>query len=87
MRGKVAKQLRRETRGMPVMMLLVKEPNVQWARSKNEKPVKIKTFQIVGKQAVNHYRNAKKLYKGSIPEAVKAAINLSIQNEAIGIYE
>ena len=36
---------------------------------------------------VNHYRNAKKLYKGSVKKAVKAAINLSIQNEAIGKYK
>lgn len=35
---------------------------------------------------VNHYRNAKKFYKGSVEQAVQDAENYAITNQAIGKY-
>lgn len=87
MNGKKAKQLRRECVGIPKMTQPSYLAIFEWFREPTKKPI----LKKVGKRKiaiqVNHYKNAKSLYKGSVKKAVKAAISFASILEARGKYK
>ncbi len=90
MNAKKSKALRRECTGIPVMTQII--PNVDVVRVfKNKKTGEVKRSKRVPldgiRQRVNHYRNEKKLFKGSVPRAVRAAIRHAEVMESIGVYK
>lgn len=88
MNAKKSKALRRECLGIPVMKQEVPYPIYEWIRNQITKRLELK--QIGNKMVkirVSHYRNAKKLFKGSVPRAVRAAIRQAEVMESIGVYK
>ncbi len=90
MNQKKAKHLRRECKGIPLMTQIIPtEDVISVMKNKKTGEVKrVKRTPLDGiRQRVNHYRNAKKRFKGSVQKAVRAAIRHAEVMESIGVYK
>lgn len=89
MNQKKAKALRRECQGMPRMEQSILTGRI-FRVFRHRKTGQIKRMRVQPTPcyyaAVNHYRNAKKAYRGSIDGAVRAAARKADMCEALGIY-
>lgn len=90
MNQKKAKALRRECIDIPKMKQRILTGRLfrVFRNKKTGQIIRVLNKPIPSYEAaVNHYRNAKKLYRGSIKPAVRAAIRHAGVMESIGVYK